>query len=361
MGTNMVRKTSKRQSERPATAGFGARGPPVTYKGNLIGGNNTTSITIKGQDQLAFIADTSNFEDGDVIVEEVITCQSFKRLAELAGSYQRVKWNKLQFKVQSQLPTATSGGYIAAFVADPDDVIGGSPSQRAELMSNKNAIAAKAYDMVKLDANVKGRSLFTSQTGESRLYSPGLFAMVLNGVISAHGSMMIWVDWDVTLSIPTAHSPAQLLPGLRILAPFAGLAAGRTGLWAKDAAGDTLFSDPVFNLRALIGEEAFENFQGQSAFFLPPAGRAWVGDDDETYEGNIVGLDMKSSQTMGLYLIENFNGAVNIKAKNDHCIFVRGSEFVPTSVEDFQVGSVLRRLTALPSRSLTKPPMYSRR
>lgn len=345
--TPLHQRAPKRRTNKNHPAGSGSKASPqmqsapVNKPNKVINNHSTGSMTIAGQDQLAFIDNVNTLSDGSIVIDEDITVSSFTRLATQAKGYQRIKWNSLEYTIQSQMPTNTSGGYIAAHIADPSDIISGTEVGRMRLMANKYSVANKAYDSHKMHVRPTQQLLYTSPQGEQRLWSPGKFALIVNGTISQTGSIMVIVKWSVTLSSPTLEDEVVSFRGLTIISPYAGIAKGRPGLYPQDENGSTSSTSTRMDKSCLIqlfGAGVIESLNNGFHYWRMPyngypqvQGSATLAD----IELKILQISVTSQTQMFGTVMTNLRTTVNALGQADTTIYLRGDVFEPINPSDF--------------------------
>lgn len=220
--------------------------------------NNT--VRVRGSDRFVHVPDfaDSKFVEGSVVFSGALHCGSFARLRHISEGYQRVVWHRLTFKIVPQCSTQAAGGYVAAFLVDPSDNIGSGADALTRLVSQKGARVSKIWDSVTVSSTCVPGLLYTSAPtyGDSRLYSPGRFVLAADSQCSAPGGqkipLTVYVDWDVTLSVPSLEGDAGVATGA-IVAKHAG--------WLSKTEGGILggndISDPNFFFPGIQGEVVY--------------------------------------------------------------------------------------------------------
>lgn len=126
------------------------------------------------------------------------------RLDVQASAYQRIKWLSLKFRISPQISTAVSGGYVAAFVQDPTDIVPDGEAGLNALTSQSHSVTKKWWEDSIINAPMPQELLFTNITGsELRWSSPGQFVLASDGKATSAGSLTVYLDWSVELSVPS--------------------------------------------------------------------------------------------------------------------------------------------------------------
>jgi len=168
-----------------------------------------------GTDYIATVP-IDGLADGDTVFAIRITPAVFPSLARYASSYQRIHWNMLEFQISSQMPTISSGGYIAGFVPDPADTLPVDVQRaKAKLVATPNSIKTNIWDSSCLSViSGRGRTavecltqrqLYTSPSEDIREYSPGTFYLVLDGPPSENGSLSLSIGYNVSCKVESVE------------------------------------------------------------------------------------------------------------------------------------------------------------
>lgn len=217
-----------------------AGGAPISTRAT-VAVHQTGMLRLAGTDRFGHIADLSKYGEGAVVFDVPVIPAGVPRLRNLAASYQRIVWRKLVFRFEPMVPSVTTGGYVCGFVPDPDDDLAqGNAIDR--LLAHTGSKMVKAWQATVVAHKCVGDRLFTSRpvNGESRLYSPGRVALVVDTKISAGrdtpAGLSIYLDWEVELMEPSLEGPSTKATTLEARASFYSRASN-VGLWWKDTAG----------------------------------------------------------------------------------------------------------------------------
>lgn len=185
-----------------------------------------------GSDRLLHIDDISTLKSTSVPISIPITAQSIPRLEKISEAFQRVKYRSLKFRVVPQISTATSGGYVCAFVSDVGDNVNSSEYGLSKLTSQAGAQTKKWWETATCVSCLSGDLLYTSFSIEDpRLSSPGRFVLGVDGRASQKGSLTVFLDWDVDLSVPSLEGPEQEESKIPTLSLSLWTKAGDQGLF----------------------------------------------------------------------------------------------------------------------------------
>lgn len=160
------------------------------------------TVRIWGEDRLGLLTFKKN---SNGIFVRAIDCGMSPRLSTVARAFQRYRINKVIVRVVPQAPLTMPGGYVAGFVMDPDD----NTVTSSQLTSNEGAQQLKNYETGVFRCPRSSGLLWTSSGGELRLTSPGNFWVCQDGPTNEDTSVVITVEWDVTLSHPTLERDAD--------------------------------------------------------------------------------------------------------------------------------------------------------
>lgn len=163
-----------------------------------------------GRDRFAFVDDVSTLSSQSIAIQQVFTPHMVQRLRVLSSAFQRVKYNKLRFIIEPQTSSATSGGYTAAFVRDPTDLVPSGVAGLNRISANRPSVAAKWWETSTLTVPQTPDLLYTSsKPGEPRWSSPGIFVLGVEGKANQAGSLTIYVEYDVVFSEPSLESESS--------------------------------------------------------------------------------------------------------------------------------------------------------
>jgi hypothetical protein len=184
-----------------------------TKSNNLTGTNAVTTLqskqgkpimTLNGTDHLTQVTVT-NQPTGTVLLDLPITATMTKRLADLAGLYQRYKINATM-RVVGQASTLVAGTYCMGFVRDVQDTIPSNPGEVIGFLAAQQLYkTTNWFNSVSMTMPMWKDWLYVEQKGEPRLYSPGKFVIAVGAAPGAtqQAYLDVYLDWDVELDMPT--------------------------------------------------------------------------------------------------------------------------------------------------------------
>lgn len=307
--TAHVQGSRKRSSGQGAGVGAGA---PISTRVE-VRTRETDSATVSGQDRLLHVADIKNRTHGSIIVSEMVTPASFVRLSKIASAWQRVVWVELMFRVVTQITSAVSGGYVAAFVRDPAD---DGPAVAGEnsliwLTSQQGAVASKWWQSSNLRIPLEKRSYYTSVGVDVRDYSPGRFVLAVDGVANQSGSVTVYAHWRVRLTEGSLEVPSETTSPVTSITDVGNI-NGKKGLYAlasSSAKWSSMFS---------------EDFPDGTYFQLPSAITWSVGATVHT-----VWFVVKSTASAVFFAKTRNSGAVEGVNDSDQLLIPQGTVLIP--------------------------------
>lgn len=181
------------------------------------------------------INDVSTLSSTSIVIDAPFLPSSLPRLEKIAETFQRVKYHKLRFRISPQISTATSGGYVAAFIADVSDQYTNSEHGLSKLTSQYGSRTCKWWEDTTLTALCPPDLFYTSQSlTEPRSNAPGKFILAVDGKASQSGALTVYVDWDATFSGPSLEEdvPSGVIPTLQRALFFK---AGSDGIYVRTA------------------------------------------------------------------------------------------------------------------------------
>lgn len=194
------KQRNRHTAQRSIGAATTRRSTPVT--------NDTAHV--RGRDRIFHLADVSTLKDGAEIFFSTFQPSMIARLSHLASAYQRIRYTKLSFRIVAQVPSITPGGYVAAFIGDPNESL--PDTKKLEyLVTNTGArttalwasttVNCPAYRLRQTYWTHKPTANAKDPDDTLRIYSPGSLAVVFEGSTgSQKGSLSIEVDWAATLT-----------------------------------------------------------------------------------------------------------------------------------------------------------------
>lgn len=236
--------------------GGNGRGAPVSTAVS-IATKNAGSVKLHGTDRIIHVDDVSGYGTGHVLVDLSMSCSTFKRLSHMSEAYQRVRFKKLVFRIVTMCSTGTSGGFAAAFCADPTDVLGDGSDALDRVVAQVGGKVTKFWESVTIPGKLVPDLLYTSQppTGDLRLASPGRLWVVIESKASTKVPLTIYCDWAVDLSVPSLEGHASTGGALVVQQNFFSKKS-TVGLWFT--ANGTDHDDPRPGIPGLEFDRTYE-------------------------------------------------------------------------------------------------------
>lgn len=236
------RAAVKGGKKKKAAAGGAAVSTGVSYRNSAA----QSAAREAGRDRFMHVDDISKIDAGHSVVTLVFSPHLLPRLARLASAYQRYVVHKLVFHIVPMVSTATSGGYVAAFVRDPDDQINGKNAANI-LTATAGSITTKWWQDSSVACPQVADRFYTATTpGQERFSSPGALCIAVDGKATQSGSLTIYCEYDV--SFYAAGLESQPDNGNVVVVTDLRMAAGNdyieTGTGKKSAA-DMFIPTPV--------------------------------------------------------------------------------------------------------------------
>lgn len=242
---------SKKQRKQPRKSNNKNRhgsDAPVSRASKPLRSNASGSTRQSGIDHVA-TTDTGTVETGSVITRIQILPSICRRLDELANAFQRIRYRRLHFRIEPMGGTAVTGGYAAAFIRDPADIIS-KESALSTIMAQKGSVSRKAWEGCNLLFS-SGQRFYTSANDELRTFCPGELVIVCTAKFSQPVNFVISMTWTVDLEDPGLQD--QIEENLKPLGHpkegwVIGLRKGHSGIWGRKRSDSTW----VYNLSEII-------------------------------------------------------------------------------------------------------------
>lgn len=166
-------------------------------------------------------------------------------MEHMAEAYQRVRFKKLVFRIVPMASTSSSGGFAAAFVADPTDVLGSGDDALDRLVAQKGSKITKIWQSTTVNGAILPDLLYTSEPpqGDQRLSSPGRLWVVIEskvtGLANAAVPLTVYCDWEVDFYVPSLEKGESGTTGSLVVQSTFFTRASNVGLWwSRSAGGD---------------------------------------------------------------------------------------------------------------------------
>lgn len=194
--------------------------------GSSVRGGGTDIARLSGVDRVFHGDITTAMKTGSKVCDLLVSPGLFARLKVVSQAYQRIRYLRCVFRVETQMNTLTAGGYIAGYVRDPADDV----STLNGLMSQQGSIATKWWQSSVVSAPPPARLFYTSESVESREFSPGRFLLYVDGPATQNGSVTVYAEWTAELSEAGLENPSQLVTQYTMKSNWY-VRSGHQGFW----------------------------------------------------------------------------------------------------------------------------------
>lgn len=199
------KKRNARRRHRIAVSGPGGQNfAPVAWNKPVSNNSNLRMVTKSGLDYID-IVEFQSLKDGQAIFSFEITPSLCPQMSKFAASFQRIRYRRLTFEVDSRFGTQSAGGYIVGFRPDASDTFPVDPLERKRFISSTPAsMSNNSWQGCRLTVDNKvidSRLLYTSPGEDRREYSPGTFFMVCDGSINTAGSYTLRIHWSIECGV----------------------------------------------------------------------------------------------------------------------------------------------------------------
>lgn len=342
-GSRMAKKVvevavATRGRRRRNRNGGNGSGAPVSTSVS-IAPRNTERVHLKGTDRLIHVDDVSKFGTGATVVDLSLSCSSFKRMEHMASAYQRVRFKKLVFRVVPMSATSSSGGFAAAFVSDPTDVLGSGDDALDRLVAQKGSKITKIWQSTTVNACLLPDLLYTSEPpqGDIRLSSPGrLWIIIESKVVGNNNSpvpLTVYCDWEVDFYVPSLEKGEKGGSGSLVVGATFYTKKTAVGLWWQD---DSPGDDP----RTKIPNIEFDvTYQTKQKYYLSYE-KAGNFDKFRMVHDKVHGITLAPVAPDGTIIIE--------KTDINQYVFEKGDVLTPVSSPNSVGVEYLCRMTRKP-------------
>lgn len=230
------KKSKKNQSaasaRKPQVAAAAAYATGQSHSGPRIQ-NGRDSCRIVHRELVDNVNSSTNFATSIFAIQPGAP-QTFRWLSIMAQCWEKYKFNMLRFRYVTRTGTGTSGSVAMAFDYDAND----SAPESEQIMSTYHGIQEDVpwKDNVctalpsRLNDSVREHYIRTGTIGASqdlKFYDAANFILaVTNGVDNTASWGKLWVEYDVTLSIPQLPASGSVVNGGSGIGSAAGAAPG---------------------------------------------------------------------------------------------------------------------------------------
>lgn len=171
-------------------------------------------------DRLVHVSLPADAVKGTVIYDQIITPSIADRLRTQAALFQKIRYSELRFEIQTQTATSNSGGYVAAFLHDPQMDIGSGETALRALSAVQGTVTSKFWQSTVMTVRATAQEYFTLNGNDVRLFSPGRLIVLSDGPPTTNVSITILMHWKVSLSRPAFQRLPVRLPQAVVIASF---------------------------------------------------------------------------------------------------------------------------------------------
>lgn len=236
-------------TRRGNTATNGAGYAPVSLGTGVRANARTPPMYMEGTDRLGSIAWTAALPTGSVLFDLAVHPGIFKSLRDAAKTRQYIQWHHLEFKFACATNTQKDGSYVAAFVADPEDVLNEDPVLAVEEVAGAPGMVqdsiwrTRTVTVNRGGGNSTSNAIvdptkfghYTSESGEPRFYSPGVIRALVDGEVGQAGAMVLYCTYRCTLHVQARQTDSEVTPDAFLRNAIAAFGTdGRTYLTKTD-------------------------------------------------------------------------------------------------------------------------------
>lgn len=171
-----------------------------------VRGGGSDLARLRGVDRIIHGDIDPSMYAGKKVFSVLVTPGLFSRLKTVSIAYQRIRYIKLRFRIETLVSTNTSGGYLVGFVRDPADTVDNINA----LMAQQGSVATKWWQSTAVEAPTSGRLFYTSSGVEVREFSPGRLVLMVDGPPTQKGSYTVYAEWEAELSSAGFEIPSQV-------------------------------------------------------------------------------------------------------------------------------------------------------
>lgn len=323
---NMANVNSSGLNMPRGVASVQARTEPSVGK-TVTGNDHIGSIPVQGKPA------------GTVLLEFLVEPRSVARLAREAETMQRIVWEHFSLSVKSRSGTNLNGGYLVAFVADPDDVLPDTDRVKY-LAANRNYNATNFFSSCTVPGNHKKELLYTNKSqvplqqgsSELRLYSPGKYYVIVETPAAGddNAQLSFYFNYRVHLSMETLLPPDPSTTAITYTVPPQGLgpkAVPFIGTTTASSSPVGLLSENLVNVQT----DGLSDIPLPEPFYSSPG--LWMTDTPIPFRALITGIQEPTATDLVAYgldiLGQTFKELVPVD-KN-------GESFFPTFFPDMRV------------------------
>jgi len=298
---------------------------------------------------------------GTVIYDQVITPSITSRLRTQASLFQKIQYVKLRFEVQTQTATATSGGYVVAFLHDPQMEVGTGETALRNLTAIQGTQTSKMWQSTDINIATTSQQYFTLNGNDIRLFSPGRFIVLSDGVPGNDVAITIQFHWTVKLTRPALQRLVNSLPQAVLTSSTLSIGSDSTDMsviqsrnWNPNTNVFDTYSNDMS--AAFTGLPPLQNLGGNTIYYtLPnPISLPIIGGDTPSL---IIGFSVINGILQARSYFMPYSGSIQIATANRTFLW-QGARLTPVLPDEFSGNTDVTFLVhALQSLSVNQQPM----
>lgn len=260
-GSGPPARATQRNPRRAVNALNMGRSAPLSTP-MLVRGVQNDVARMSGVDRVYHTSRVMMFAYEEIVCDILVVPAIFPRLKLVSEAFQRIRYLRLEFRVEPQMPTTTSGGYAVAFVRDPADEV----ATLNALTAQQGSVTTKWWQSSRVSATPPNRLFYTSDSTEVREFSPGRLVIMADGVATQSGSVTVFCDWSVELSAAGYDPPSKAVAHPAALMDLL-TRVGHQGLFSYGSSGEPI--DDV--AKQVAGAEAGKFYKLRFPVTVPSA------------------------------------------------------------------------------------------
>lgn len=212
-------KSPKGRSQRSQVQGNGSARTPLLPSGvnnKATMPDQAGSYTYQAEELLSLINVSAGSTPGQLIYNALITPSSCRRLALLAGAWQRIDWKQATVHLVALNGSVVQSGYTMGFVEDPEIV---PPTSSSGVIGFLTALRSTTVrqNWVESTSGVQVAmpdkpEMYTQLGSDVRRYSPGRLMVAVAGDVAQQATFQLMLKYRVRLYVPLAVIPMSQTP-----------------------------------------------------------------------------------------------------------------------------------------------------
>lgn len=223
-------KSSKGRNQRSQAQGNGSARTPLLPSGvnnKATMPDQANSYTYHAEELLSLINVAAGSTPGQLIYNALITPSSCRRLALLAGAWQRIDWRQVSVHLVALNGSVVQSGYTMGFIEDPEiipqisasGVIGFLTALRSTTVRQNWVESSSGVQVAMPDKP----EMYTQLGSDVRRYSPGRLMVAVAGDVAQQATFQLMLRYKVRLYVPLAVIPLNQTPEDLVIATVANI------------------------------------------------------------------------------------------------------------------------------------------